>query len=192
MFQIIMHDMLRFFYLYVGKGSVFALYAFFLTLIFGKFFIKYNEEISGYYIMLLKKAVIMAALSLYIYIVLGITLMSRKTDSYMHINLQLFSSFDKTLVAPKYLYENIIMLIPFAILLYMLASPFRSIGISLLIGFFFSFAIECVQLVTRLGSFMVDDIWTNTLGMLIGFSICRLVSTIWNTMRKQKYGLSVI
>lgn len=184
MCQIIKHDMLKFFYSYFGKGSIFALFAFFLTFIFGIFYKKHKGENFDYNIVLFIKAVIMAILSLYVYIVIGITLLSREIHSEMYFNLQLFYSFDNSLVAPKYLYENIIMLIPLAILLYILAAPFRNLLISLLTGFFFSLTIECVQLVTRLGSFMVDDIWTNTLGMFIGFTICWLVSTIWRTIKK--------
>lgn len=188
MFQIIKQDILNFFYLYFKQGSKIAILFFFITLIIGSYCIRRHEKRVVNYWFLFFKALNIALLIFYIYIVLEITLLSRNRHSEVYVNLQLFSTFDNTLVDPKYLYENFIMLIPFAILLYLLAKPFRNMSISLLVGFFCSLAIEIVQMVTRLGQFVVDDIWTNTLGMFIGFTICRLVSMIWGVMKKQKYG----
>lgn len=188
MFRIIKQDILNFFYLYFKQGSKIAILFFFITLIIGSYCIRRHEKRVVNYWFLFFKALNIALLIFYIYIVLEITLLSRNRHSEVYVNLQLFSTFDNTLVDPKYLYENFIMLIPFAILLYLLAKPFRNMSISLLVGFFCSLAIEIVQMVTRLGQFVVDDIWTNTLGMFIGFTICRLVSMIWGVMKKQKYG----
>ena len=188
MFQIIKQDILNFFYLYFKQGSKIAILFFFITLIIGSYCIRRHEKRVVNYWFLFFKSLNIALLIFYIYIVLEITLLSRNRHSEVYVNLQLFSTFDNTMVDPKYLYENFIMLIPFAILLYLLAKPFRNMSISLLVGFFCSLAIEIVQMVTRLGQFVVDDIWTNTLGMFIGFTICRLVSMIWGVMKKQKYG----
>ncbi len=60
------------------------------------------------------------------------------------------------------LYLNVLLFVPFGFLLHL--PPRRAI----IIGFLFSFAIEIIQLVTRLGMFETDDLMTNTLGTWIG------------------------
>jgi glycopeptide antibiotics resistance protein len=181
MFQVIKQDIFKFFFLYIERGSIFAMFAFFLTLIAGSFLIRKHVKEYGDYFIVLIKSVEMAFLSLYVYIVIGITFLSREKHSDTYINLRPFSTFDRTLVYPKYIYENILMLIPLAILLYLLAAPFRKLSISLLVGFFSSLAIEIMQLITRLGLFIVDDILTNILGMLIGYLICRMAEWLYKS-----------
>lgn len=179
MFQIIKQDILNFFYLYFEQGSKIAVFVFLLFFIIGCYYIRRHEKRNGVYFVLFLKSLNMALLMFYIYIVLEITLLSRERYSEAYINLQIFSTFDRKLVDPKYLYENFIMLIPFAILLYLLAKPFRNIGVSLLVGFFCSLAIEIVQMITKLGQFIVDDILANTTGMLIGYLLCKIVIGIF-------------
>ena len=179
MFQAIQQDVFKFFSLYVRQGSIFAMFTFFLTLIVGIFLIKKHKKAHVDYFIILVKSVELAFLALYVYIVIGITLLSRERYDEPYINLQLFSSFNRALVEPKYLYENFVMLIPFAILLYLLATPFRKAYISLLAGFFYSLLIETLQLMTRLGLFIVDDILINTSGMMFGYFICRMADRLY-------------
>lgn len=181
MLQIIKQDIFKFFFMYAGQGSKIAVFTFFVTFIIGSYYIKQHGSTLGKYILFFIKSVEMAFLSLYVYIVIGITFLSREKHSDTYINLRPFSTFDKTLVYPKYIFENILMLIPLAILLYLLAAPFRKLSISLLVGFFSSLAIEIMQLITRLGLFIVDDILTNILGMLIGYLICRMAEWLYKS-----------
>ncbi|MCM1048296.1 MAG: VanZ family protein [Clostridiales bacterium] len=74
--------------------------------------------------------------------------------------------------------ENILLMIPLGILLYILWRPFRKIGWSLLAGFLFSLSIECIQLYTLRGKFETDDIMNNVFGTLIGFMICKGIKKI--------------
>ncbi len=181
MLQIIKQDIFKFFFLYVGQGSKLAVFMFFATFILGSYYIKQNGIIFKKFIAIFIKSVELAFLSLYVYIVIGITFLSREKHSGTYINLRPFSTFDSTLVHPRYLYENILMLIPLAILLYLLAAPFRKMRISLLVGFFCSLTIETMQLITRLGLFIIDDILTNILGMLIGYLICRMAEWLYKS-----------
>lgn len=48
---------------------------------------------------------------------------------------------------------------------------FRSFLFVTLLGFLFSFFIETVQLVTKVGCFDVDDLFLNTLGVVLGYII---------------------
>ena len=45
----------------------------------------------------------------------------------------------------------------------------------MLLGFSFSLLVECTQLVTRVGTFDVDDLMLNTLGGCLGYALHRLV-----------------
>ncbi|MGN1205931.1 MAG: VanZ family protein [Eubacterium sp.] len=53
-------------------------------------------------------------------------------------------------------------------------------------GFFFSLAVETVQLVTKVGTFDVDDLLLNTIGVMLGcicYCFCR---KIYRVIRKKK------
>ncbi len=54
------------------------------------------------------------------------------------------------------------------------------------LGFMFSFAVELVQLVTRVGCFDVDDLILNTVGVALG-AVCYLICHgIWRKVRKTR------
>lgn len=117
-----------------------------------------------------------AVLGFYFYLVLGVTILSRETGAVYILHLIPFSTWGSE---PGYLVlwvENILMTIPLGILLYILWSPFRKIGWSMLAGFLFSLSIECTQLFMRLGKFETDDIMNNVFGTLLGFLICKGIS----------------
>ncbi|MFR2190096.1 MAG: VanZ family protein, partial [Blautia sp.] len=54
----------------------------------------------------------------------------------------------------------------------------------MLLGFSFSLLVECTQLVTRVGTFDVDDLMLNTLGAVIGY----LFFALCDRIRRHIYG----
>lgn len=54
-----------------------------------------------------------------------------------------------------------------------------------LISFEFSLLIECIQLVSKVGSFDVDDMFLNTLGGSLGY-LCFWVARKWKKRRNEK------
>ena len=79
---------------------------------------------------------------------------------------------------------NILAFVPFGAILPVISRRFRGFFRVMLLGFSFSLLVECTQLVTRVGTFDVDDLILNTLGAMIGcgaFLIC-------NKFRRWKYG----
>lgn len=64
---------------------------------------------------------------------------------------------------------NCIAFIPGGFLLPVISRRCRSFISCTLVGFVISFFIECTQLIFRVGSFDVDDLMLNTLGVAIGF-----------------------
>lgn len=119
----------------------------------------------------------------YIYMVIGITILSRSESSTREASFRIFRTFSNTFFARKQIYENIIMFVPYAVLLYGLACPFRRLWVCILTGSVSSLLIEVTQWITRTGYFELDDIMLNTLGMLAGYMICRLVEQV---CRKRK------
>jgi len=49
-----------------------------------------------------------------------------------------------------------------------------------LLGFVFSLGVETVQLVSRVGSFDVDDMILNTVGAFAGYLMFRVAKGVWN------------
>lgn len=66
---------------------------------------------------------------------------------------------------------NILIFTPFGFLLPIMRRKLRGFFRVILLGFELSLAVECVQLVTKTGSFDVDDLLLNTIGAMIGYLI---------------------
>lgn len=63
---------------------------------------------------------------------------------------------------------NILIFMPFGFLLPTMRRRLRGFFRVLLLGFELSLTVECVQLLTKTGSFDVDDLFLNTIGCLFG------------------------
>ena len=63
---------------------------------------------------------------------------------------------------------------PFGAILPVISRRMRGFFRVMLLGFSFSLLVECTQLVTRVGTFDVDDLMLNTLGLCSGiyFALC--------------------
>ncbi len=79
---------------------------------------------------------------------------------------------------------NVICFVPFGAILPVLNRKARNFFVITFLSFEFSLLVECAQLISRVGSFDVDDLMLNTLGGVIGF----LVFTVCNRIRRKRYG----
>ena len=79
---------------------------------------------------------------------------------------------------------NVIGFLPFGVILPVLKRNLRSFWKILLLSFELSGMIEVTQLLTRVGSFDVDDIILNTLGGVLGYGIF----SACNHLRRKYYG----
>ncbi len=70
---------------------------------------------------------------------------------------------------------NVLVFIPFGFLLPLLSTKLRGFFRVVLLGLAFSVVVECIQLVTKTGSFDVDDMLLNTIGAAAGFIIYAIV-----------------
>ena len=79
---------------------------------------------------------------------------------------------------------NICLFIPFGILLPCINKRFKKWFPVVLVGFVLTLGIECVQYIFHLGIFELDDLFNNTLGVMIGYGIYAIIEAIlhkeWN------------
>lgn len=85
------------------------------------------------------------------------------------------------------IFGNIIGFIPFGFILPVITGKTRSIWFITLSGFGLSLLVEVVQLITRVGSFDVDDLILNTVGALVGY----LLFELCNKVRRCFYGKKI-
>lgn len=78
---------------------------------------------------------------------------------------------------------NIVAFVPYGLFLPIMFPKNRSLWRIALLTFDFSFAVEVIQLVGKVGSFDVDDLMLNTLGGILGY----LSFVVLNWIRRKKY-----
>lgn len=81
---------------------------------------------------------------------------------------------------------NVIAFVPFGVFLPLLVKRTRSFVKTVLLGFEFSLFVEIVQLFGKVGSFDVDDILLNTLGVMGGYLLFRLMLVMHWHKKKRK------
>ena len=113
--------------------------------------------------------------SLYMVLLLGGTLLCRDVGEICQIELRLFWSYWETFVKHnqaiwQQMLYNVLIFIPWGTMVPFLFGIKRKewvIGSAII----FSIAIECTQLIFKLGLFELDDVFHNTLGTVIGCGI---------------------
>lgn len=75
------------------------------------------------------------------------------------------------------IFGNIAAFVPFGFFLPIFSKRCRKLGFVLLYSFDLSLLVEIIQLVTKVGSFDVDDLFLNTLGGICGYIVYRIVQT---------------
>mgnify|MGYP003297384103 CR=1 FL=1 len=129
------------------------------------------------------KSIFLFMLVMYVYIVIGITVLSRSESQNSYAFFELFRTFQNTFFAKKQICENILLLMPYSVLLFGMSSKMRNGWLMFGAGLISSLAIEITQLVTYTGYFEIDDIWTNVLGMMLGYFGCTMVRWIYRLLR---------
>ena len=98
--------------------------------------------------------------------------LSREPGSRKGIDIDLFATWGNTSIAHAYFIENILMFIPFGVLVPIVFPRMQKLQWCLLAGFLCSCGIELLQLITQRGYCQLDDVVTNTVGTLLGWLIC--------------------
>lgn len=82
------------------------------------------------------------------------------------------------------LFGNVLAFLPFGMMMPIISWRYRGFVKVTGLTFLLSLSIECIQLLTKVGSFDVDDLLLNTLGGIIGFCIF----WIMNKIRRRWFG----
>ncbi len=125
----------------------------------------------------------------YIWVVIQTAFFSREPGSRKKVSLLLFETWGNTFRMHTYFIENIIMFVPFGVLLPIHFHKMEKCRYCVLTGFLCSCAIETAQLITQRGFFQVDDILTNTTGALIGWCVWRGVGSLFHEGKHESTGL---
>lgn len=155
----------------------------------------YQKMMKGTKTILKKKMVLYGVTILYAIIVLGAVFLNRG-NIYGNANFQLFYSYreayhkmELSLFRNNVL--NMLLFVPFGVLLPCYSEKFRKFYKVVFLGLLSSILIETVQYVTKIGIFEIDDIFNNTVGVLIGYCFWGIVNCIWKK-EKQQYILGYI
>lgn len=107
----------------------------------------------------------------------------------MHYNLTLFKEIKRfwiyrrelgAFAVASNLLGNVLIFVPFGFFMPM-ASKYRNFFATAFYGFGISLCVEIFQLITRVGSFDVDDLLLNTIGAVLGY----IIFVICNTIRRK-------
>ena len=105
----------------------------------------------------------------YMYMLLQHTYFFRPPGSRNTVSLILGETWQGSVQSKAYVIENILMMIPFGILLPYVLKPAESIFCCIPLGFFFSVSLEYAQFLSQRGHMQVDDVVMNVIGTIIGY-----------------------
>lgn len=140
---------------------------------------KQHEKLSH----VLARVVLFAILGFYMSYVFYLTLSGREAGSRDGVNLRLFSTLIKNGELTVFGVENVLLFLPFGILIPLIFRVFRKWYKTALLGFIISLIIEIAQLITHRGYFELDDIMLNTAGTIIGYMIYSFFSVAFSSER---------
>lgn len=124
----------------------------------------------------------------YLFLVFGLTNLSRGDAYTGSINLSLFSGYIDawnaySLIAFQLIVFNIIMFMPLGVLLPLFHSRFKKLYWTMAASFGVTLFIEIFQFTTGRGIFELDDIFHNTLGGVIGYQLYLFVYSVYKDRR---------
>ena len=127
----------------------------------------------------------------YAIIVFGAVFLSRGGSYYGVANLHLFNSYREAyhkmeISLFRNIILNILLFMPFGFLLPIYSKKLRKIYKIVSIGFLVTLLIETIQYITKIGIFEIDDIFDNTMGVLIGYCIYMILNNL-KTKQDRKY-----
>ncbi|HAK44288.1 MAG TPA: hypothetical protein DCM59_18375, partial [Clostridium sp.] len=103
----------------------------------------------------------------YMYTLLQQTYFSRIPGSRNTVSLVLGETWQGSVQSKAYVIENILMMIPFGVLLPIVLKPAENFFCCIPLGFFFSVCLEYAQFLSQRGHMQVDDVVMNVLGTII-------------------------
>ena len=136
-----------------------------------------------------KDIIILLLFSIYMTILLELTLFNRSRGVSFRIELRPLWSYAETIFNGNrplgvHIFHNILAFIPYGIFLRLLGSRTMSLKSVLIFGTLLSCGIELCQLIFRCGLCELDDVLDNTIGTAAGYGIWRGVVRLTAKIRK--------
>ena len=130
-----------------------------------------------------KKALLILVLLVWLVLTLFVTLLRGSGSGFREWNFHLFLAWKEawsqfTLKVWLNVLLNVALFMPLGFLLPLLAQKFKNSWIMLITGFGGSLLIELTQLALGRGMFDVDDLFTNTLGAMLGWALIMVLITV--------------
>ena len=128
--------------------------------------------------------------AVYLTVLLQEAFFSRPPGSRTSVNLEFLGTWGHSAQGNAYVIENIIMFIPWGMLLPLLIAPMQKRGwLCVLTAFLASVSLETVQYLTQRGHCQLDDVIMNTLGAFAGWLVIRVMLGVishleYNTSRR--------
>ncbi len=129
------------------------------------------------------RLVLIFSFNIYLFLIISITILCREPGSRSEVSLMVFDTFSKDLSGNVYPIENILLFIPFGLLLPLLNKRLHTVIRTTGLGLMSSLLIEVTQYITQRGYFQIDDIITNVLGTIIGYLIFIVVNRFYKTIQ---------
>lgn len=122
-------------------------------------------------------------LVVYILVLLQTAFFSREPGSRQSLDLTLFETWGHSAVSHAYFIENILMYLPFGVLMPCCFGKMQRGVWCVALGCCSSALLELCQLLTRRGYCQLDDVLTNTAGALFGWFLWKLWISIFKKSR---------
>lgn len=129
-------------------------------------------------------ALLLCVFVVYMYCIMQLTIFSRKAGNFGGIDWRFLARWSENNAQKAFLIANIIMFIPYGVILPMMGKWTKHILVSLPIAAASSIAIEAVQLKYQLGYCQLDDVAANSLGFLAGFFIYLMIADVYYFLHK--------
>ena len=115
------------------------------------------------------KVICLGLFVVYMYTLLEQTFFSRIPGSRNTVSLIFGETWQDSAQSKAYVIENILMMIPFGVLLPNILRPAENMFCCIPLGFFFSVSLEYAQYLSQRGYMQVDDVVMNVIGTIIGY-----------------------
>lgn len=163
-YKIIARDIIEPF-TYLPKGLIYGVILIMvLTLINGLWY-----KFRRYLLISPIKIICLGLFTVYMYTLLQQTYYSRPPGSRNTVSLILGETWQGNVQSKAYVIENILMMIPFGVLLPNVLRPAENFFCCIPLGFLFSVCLEYAQFLSQRGHMQVDDVIMNVIGTIIGY-----------------------
>lgn len=120
------------------------------------------------------QAIYIVIFTAYMFTILELSYFSRITGSRNSVSLIFLETWGNSIQSKAYVIENVLMMVPFGILLPIILKSARNALCCVPLGFMFSTCLEYAQFYSQRGHMQVDDIVMNTIGTVVGFIVYSL------------------